>query len=129
MLGFLSRLQTQTFKVTIYWGSESRAGMVDCPLRRRPPHPLLSDSRLRAARRAGQLRPATATQASRLRIPYARVQAGPWKEAREALRRPRDDLAPASPHPLPQPCHMAAPTRRAVRPAAETLGRVAAGGG
>lgn len=27
-------------------------------------------------------------------------------------RRPEDDLAPASPHPLPHPCHKAAPTRR-----------------
>ena len=48
---------------------------------------------------------------------------GAW----EVERLTEDDLAPASPHPFPQPCHKAAPTRRSVRPAAETQSRVAAG--
>lgn len=138
MASFLPLLQTRTLKVTISLGSEIgwgwwTAGPRRCNPGESPPEgafptPSFHSSHLKATGCAGQPRPEAATLPPPPFLMPSCIR-NPGKGALEAERRPEDDPAPASPHPLPQPCHKAAPTRLAVRPAAETQGRVATGSG
>lgn len=133
-----------TFKVTFYWGSGSRAGMVAAASGRAhsegafPTPPLLPphSQPLDKPDGFGQQRPPSRSSSpqhppppSCWASPMPQCTRDPGREPLEAKWPPEDDPAGASPHPLPQQCHMAAPTRRAVHPAAETQGRVAAGTG
>lgn len=116
---FLPQLQARTCKVAVNWGSGSRAGVVGSgPGRAHSegafPRPLLSFRPIQAAGLAGQLQPAVATPAPprppppppRLRQSESSRDSG--RGAPQAARRPEDDPAGTSPHPLPPPRHMAA---------------------
>lgn len=120
-------------------GGDGGCSLGESPLRRRLPHTSSPSSPLTAAGQAGRLWPTATTQPLLLPAtppppscwasPMPQCTRDPGREPLEAKWPPEDDPAGASPHPLPQQCHMAAPTRRAVHPAAETQGRVAAGTG
>ena len=135
---FFVTMQTQTFKVTLSWGSEIGWGWwtaagpqalqpLGGPTRRCLSHPSYHSSHLWAAGRWTAAATGPTLPPSPFLTPSCIQDLG--RGAWEVERLTENDLAPASPHPFPQPCHKAAPTRRSVRPAAETQSRVAAGSG
>lgn len=137
---FFVTMQTQTFKVTLSWGSEIGWGRwtaaspqalqpLEGPTRRCLSHRSYHSSHLWAAGRWTAAATGPTLPASPFLTPSCIRHPGPWEGSLGSRTAEEDDLAPASPHPFPQPCQKAAPTRRSVRPAAETQSRVAAGSG